>query len=326
MQAPKLTIENHAHARAKNVILMIGDGMGAEHVWAAWICNKGKLNITGLPATALCTTCSADEAVTDSAAAATALACGAKTKNGMVGLSPKGKTLISLAEHCRNRGMATGLVVTKAVTDATPAAFYAHEKNRKNAPEIADALTKARFDVVLGGGAGDFSAAQMSQLRRNGADVELVAPGHCPPASQRGDFLPLATSRALARLEQSKSGFFLMIEGSAIDTAAHGNNLEETLREVLDFDCAVGVVLEWMRSHPDTLLVVTADHQTGGLSILDGDVESGGVKAAFATSKHSGVAVPLFAAGPGAHAFHGVIDNTELSRIVLQSLSLAAQK
>ncbi|MBR5895478.1 MAG: alkaline phosphatase [Akkermansia sp.] len=303
----------------RNVIFMIGDGMGAEHVWAAWLCNKGKLNITGLTDTAFSYTASANKTITDSAAGGTALACGEKTNNGMLGQAPDGRELSSLAARFRERGKATGLVVTKAITDATPAAFYAHTASRDNRAEIAEGLTTAGFDVVLGGGAGAFSDEQMARMRKNGADVELFASGDCPPASKRGDLLPRNVERALARLEKSDKGFFLMVEGSSIDMAGHDNNLDEVVREVLDFDQAVGVVLQWMKKHPDTLLVVTADHQTGGLSLLDGSRDSGWVKGVFTTWYHSGVAVPIYAAGAGASAFRGVMDNTRVPQEILRA-------
>ncbi len=308
-----------AEGTPRNVILMIGDGMGAEHVSAAWLCNKGKLNITSLPHTALSITCAANRAVTDSAAGGTALACGTKTNNGMLGQTPAGERVDSLAAHYRAEGKATGLVVTKAITDATPAAFYAHTESRKNTAAIAEALSGAGFDVVLGGGAAAFSPQQMEQMREGGADVELFAPGDCAPASERGDLLVRCTQRALSRLEKADKGFFLMVEGSSIDMAAHANKLEETVREVLDFDRAVGVVLEWMQQHPDTLLVVTADHQTGGLSLLDGDRKKGEVKGSFSTTGHSGVVVPIYAVGPGADVFHGMMENTDVPRRILRA-------
>lgn len=310
-------------ARVRNVILMIGDGMGQEHVWAAWLCNGGKLNITGMPYTAFSCTVAANRTITDSAAGGTALACGCKTNNGMLGQTPNGRPAESLAALFRKRGMATGLVVTKAVTDATPAAFYAHTRSRKNTAEIAEALASAGFDVVLGGGAAAFSAQQMERMRAKGADVELFAPGDCAPASQRGDLLVRNVKRALSRLESEKNGFFLMIEGSRIDLAAHDNDLTETMREVLDFDRALGEVLRWLKAHPDTLVVVVADHQTGGLAILDGDRKRGRVTALFTTGGHSGVSVPVYAAGAGASAIHGVLDNTQLQHEILR---VATQK
>ena len=297
---------------ARNVVLMIGDGMGSEHVWAAWLSNKKKLNIITLPVTGFSITTSASHAITDSAAGGTAIACGCKAINGQLGLDAEGKAHDSLAVQMRRTGKATGIVVTKSVTDATPAAFYAHQKSRKNTREIAAELVEAGFDVVAGGGAADFSAEQQETLRHRSAMLELAASGNCPPAGERGDCLPQTVNKALAVLEKDPDGFFLMVEGSKIDTSAHVKDLPETVREVLDFDRAVGVVLEWMRKHPDTLLVVVADHQTGGLSIPGGDAENGKVTGSFSTFSHSGVAVPVYAAGAGAERFSGVSENTEL--------------
>ncbi len=304
----------------RNVILMIGDGMGAEHVWAAWLCNRGALNITQLPCTALSCTVAANRTITDSAAGGTALACGGKTNNGMLGQRPDGEPMESLAEICRRCGMATGLVVTKAITDATPAAFYAHTASRKNTAAIAQALTESHFDVALGGGAAAFAPEQLEQMRSRGTDVELFAPGDCPPASKRGNLLCNNVKRALERLQSAPGGFFLMIEGSSIDMAAHNRDLRETVLEVLDFDRAVGVVLRWMEDHPNTLLVVTADHQTGGLSILDGNARKGRVSGVFTTDGHSGLVVPVYAAGAKAARFHGVLQNTQVAHIIKESV------
>lgn len=298
---------------ARNVVLMIGDGMGAEHVWAAWLANKKKLNITTLPVTGFSITTSDSHTITDSAAGGTAIACGCKAINGQLGLDAKGNPQDSLAVQMRREGKATGIVVTKSVTDATPAAFYAHQKSRKNTSEIAAELVDAGFDVVAGGGAADFTAEQKETLQKRSQLLELAASGNCPPAGKRGDWLPQTVKKALSVLEKDPDGFFLMVEGSKIDISSHVNDLPETVREVLDFDCAVGVVLEWMQQHPDTLLVVTADHQTGGLSITGGDGEAGKVTGNFSVFSHSGVAVPVYAAGAGAERFSGVTENTELA-------------
>ena len=155
-----------------------------------------------------------------------------------------------------------------------------------------------------------------------GAHVLLAAPGDCPYAAERGNMLPEQTRKALQVLETSPNGFFLMIEGSEIDIASHKCDLENMVREVLDFDKALGVVLEWMQTHPDTLLVVTADHQTGGLAIRDGDIAKGTLKASFATTDHSGIYVPVFAAGCGAHHFHGIMDNTDIPSKIRQIFQL----
>lgn len=311
-----------ASGRARNVILMIGDGMGAEHVWAAWLCNKGQLNVTKLPVTGFSITTSASHTITDSAAGGTAIACGHKTANGRVGVDAAGKPMPSLAEQMRQAGKATGLVVTKAVTDATPAAFYAHVMSRKNTDAIAAALTEAGFDVVVGGGSAHFMPKQREKLQKECSLCELAAPGDCDPAGKRGDWLPQRVEQALSQLEQDGEGFFLMVEGSKIDMSAHVNDLDETVRETLDFDQAVGVVLRWMQKRNDTLLLVTADHQTGGLSILGGDKAQGKVKGHFSSFRHSGVAVPVYAAGCGAALFDGVQDNTELAPKIRRAAGL----
>lgn len=307
---------------ARNVILMIGDGMGSEHVWAAWLANEGKLHITSFPVTGFTITTSASHTITDSAAGGTAIACGCKTKNGQLGIDADGNQHDSLAVQMRQAGKATGFVVTKSVTDATPAAFYAHVKSRKDTAAIAEALVTAGFDVVAGGGACDFTDEQKEALQKSCSMLELVESKECEPAGKRGDWLPETVEQALEVLEKDKDGFFLMVEGSKIDVLAHVNDLPETVREVLDFDKAVGVVLKWMKNHPDTLLVVTADHQTGGLSLLGGDKKKNKVEGHFSSFGHSGVAVPVYAAGHGARQFSGVMDNTELAPRILNAVML----
>lgn len=304
---------------ARHVILMIGDGMGSEHVWAAWLCNGGKLNIEQLPIVGFVRTPSASATITDSAAAGTAIACGHKTRNGQLGITASGAPLDSLLNLMIATGRQTGLVVTKAITDATPAAFYAHNKNRHDAKNIVADLLHSACRVLIGGGEGIVSSAQQEKLRAAGTLLKLRGKEHCEPASRRGDFLSDSVQEALNTLEKHPVGFFLMVEGSQIDVAAHANDLAEVVQETLDFDRALGVVLRWMQAHPDTLLIVTADHQTGGLSILGGSKEKGAVKGAFSTTRHSGVAVPLYATGAGAAAFGGIQENTELLPKILRA-------
>lgn len=310
-------------SRARNVILMIGDGMGAEHVWAAWLCNHGKLNIERLPVTGFSRTSSASHTITDSAAGGTAIACGRKAHNGHLGQTPDGRPVISLMQLLAAGGRRTGMVVTKAITDATPAAFYAHVNDRHDTESVAAALVNSGCRVITGGGADCVTPAQVAELRARGAVVRLAAPRDCPPASQRGDFLEKAVEEALGILGQGENGFFLLVEGSCIDLAAHENNLRETVLETLDFDRAIGCVLRWMQQHPDTLLVVTADHQTGGLSILGGSAARGEVRGAFATRNHSGVAVPVYAAGAGAARFGGIQENTEIFNKILDAADVS---
>ncbi|MBR5194519.1 MAG: alkaline phosphatase [Akkermansia sp.] len=325
---PDNSINARAHARAarqkvaRNVVLMIGDGMGSEHVWAAWLYNGSRLNITTLPVTGFSITSSASHGVTDSAAGGTAIACGCKAINGQLGLDAEGRAVESLAARMRKAGKATGIVVTKSVTDATPAAFYAHVKSRKDTPAIAAALVDAGFDVVAGGGADDFTEEQRAELEKKTRMLELAAPGECEAPDKRGDWMPRQVEKALRVLETDKDGFFLMVEGSKIDMEAHSKDLKGVIQETLDFDQAVGVVLEWMKKHPDTLLVVTADHQTGGLSITNANRETGMVTGKFSTYRHSGVAVPVYAAGVGAERFTGVRENTDLAPKIYQAAGM----
>lgn len=311
---PECTVKDYG-TPARNIILMIGDGMGTEHIWAAWMLNHGKGFILSMPVTGFSITTSATHTITDSAAGGTALACGQKTANRFLGMAPDKKPLENLAEYYRAKGKSTGIVLTKDVTDATPAAFYAHVDDRGKKKEIAKALVDAGFTVIYGGGAKSVSEEQKKAIAEAGTVAEFTHDANPPKVAERGeDYLCHYVGSALEVLGQNPKGFFLMVEGSKIDHYAHDCRARETLHEMLDFDRAVGVVLEWMKQHPDTLLVVTADHQTGGLAIKDGNKEKGSVRVIFGTHSHSGFAVPLFAAGNGAGKFSGVLDNTEVSR------------
>lgn len=313
---PKIDIKDNGQ-HAKNIILMIGDGMGSEHLWAAWMLNRGKSFILSMPVTGFSNTTSASDAVTDSAAAGTALACGHKTNNHFLGVTPDKKPIENLAEYYRAQGKATGLVVTKDITDATPAAFYAHVDDRNKKKVIAQALVDAKFNVIYGGGGKTLSAEQKQAIADAGTVAEFTHDGNPPAVAERGeDYLCNYVSKALQELEKNPNGFFLMVEGSQIDHHAHNGKAAETLRETMDFDRAAGVVLQWMQHHPDTLLVVTADHQTGGLSIKRGNKDHGSVHVIFGTHSHTGFSVPVYAAGSGSSKFTGVLDNTEVSKLM----------
>ncbi len=314
-----------AEQPARHVILMIGDGMGSEHVWVAWACNGGKLNIGRMPVCGWSRTSSSSHAITDSAAGGTAIACGERTSNGTVGQAADGRPFESVAARLKGQGYATGLVVTKSITDATPASFYAHAAGRYDTPLIASQLPEAGFSVLLGGGAADVGAENTQRLRATGALAELSAPHDLPPATQRGDYLPKAVERALARLGEGDDPFFLMVEGSQIDMAAHARDLRETVAETLEFDRALGTVLRWAEAHPDALILVLADHQTGGLSLHDADVAAGRVSGSFSTHKHTGLAVPVYAAGAGAAKFAGIYDNRNILVRILRAVAPPAE-
>lgn len=333
----------------RNIIMMIGDGMGLNQVYAAMTAAGHRLAIEQCTATAIVKTFSANSYITDSAAGGTALACGKKTDNGMLGMTPDSIPVPSILEHYRSMGYATGFVVTSPVTHATPASFYAHIPSRGDYETIASQLCQARIDFFCGGGRNHFESRSDSlsltdTLRSKGYDIHysidsvkaplllpcgiLAAEHDMPSADLRGDFLPQATDLAIKslRAKAGEKGFFLLIEGSQIDYRCHGNDAAGAVAEVIDFDNAVAAAIEFAKADKNTLVVITADHETGGLTILDGsydnhtvDISFGNSGEAGTSSGHTGTMVPLFAFGPGAELFHGILDNTQIPAIIRQT-------
>jgi alkaline phosphatase len=319
--------------KAKNIIFLIGDGMGVAQVYAAMSASSVPLNFTMFPVTGLSTTWSLSNYITDSAAGGTALATGNKTANGVIAMDTLGNKLKSILEIAEENGLATGLVSTSSITHATPAAFIAHQASRGSYEDIALDFLKTDIDVFIGGGYDHFanradSVNLADSLKNNGYTVitamdelnafgsgklaALLAPVHMPSMLQgRGDMLPAATQKALDLLSDNSNGFFLMVEGSQIDWEGHANNQEGVIAETLDFDKVLGIVLDFAKKEGNTLVVVTADHETGGMTITGGNREKNTVKSAFSTKGHSSVMVPVFAFGPGAEKFTGIVDNTE---------------
>ena len=339
--------------KVKNVIYLIGDGMGIAHITATQVAQDYEpLNMERAEAVGLCKTYSANNRITDSAAAGTALATGYKTNNGMIGMTPDKQPHPSIREKAEKSGMATGVVATYPVTNATPAAFVAHVESRHNEDEIATYYLSNELDVFMGGGSKRFdqradSLNLLDELRGKGyivaqdlAELEGVTEGKVAflptedsmPAylNGRGDYLPEATAKALEILTNNakgkKKGFFLMVEGSQIDGKAHGNDLEGMVAELKDFDNAVKVAFDYADQHPETLVVVTADHETGGLTIVNGnrkfDLHDHQVDYIWTTHGHSGGMVPVFAYGYGAEHFSGVFENTDLPKIISRLLGL----
>ncbi|WPX40775.1 alkaline phosphatase [Akkermansia sp. N21116] len=325
----------------KNVIFMIGDGMGMHHVFTAWAANKGKLNLEHCTVTGLAKTWCTDKLITDSAASGTALASGSKTTYGTVGMTPDGKKLDSLVDDAAGMGKSTGVVVTCDLTDATPAAFCANAPNRSQAWDIAACFPTSKADFIFGGGSAKFEGrpdgrnlfAEMKKagytIARNWEETDavkegrvfaVVDKGNLAKPSERGDVLEKAVMKAIDILAGNKKGFFLMVEGSKIDKEAHANNLPVMLDELYDFDRTVGKVLSWASQHPGTLVVITADHNTGGLTLIGGDKEKGEVKCKFSTGNHNEVAVPVYAYGAGSGVFTGVYENTEICNRIREAL------
>ncbi len=469
-----------ALAQAKSAILFIGDGMGPNTVKAASIKLRGadgKLIMQGFPAAGSITTRSADSDVTDSAAAATALATGNKTDNGTVSMTPDGKTLKTVLEVCRDAGKKTGLVATSSVTHATPACFASHVENRGREFDIAGQLVRSRVNAILGGGKKYFLKAdgdawigvdfldekdkkvgawgeRMRSKSDRKAEMKLLAPPGAAKAKVwvwrqsglvailddfefeggtaklvNGDFekggldgwnvwsgceiiadggssalqvaggggldqvvvvepgreysfgfrgrisdpdagnpdrsfpwdeaekagylrietkremnrargplvlglfqpeamemkpeeptLAEMTEKALELIGSSDEGFFLMVEGSQIDWAAHGNDTEDLFRQMASFDEAIKVAKKFAGKRGDILVVVTADHETGGVSVKG--TKPADLEISYSTNDHTAANTPLFAFGPGSEAFAGAHDNTDVPKLIAKALSL----
>lgn len=322
----------------RTVILMIGDGMGVAHLTSAKVA-RGDLQVERMPVGGLLTTFPIGDLVTDSAAAGTALATGVRTINGMISMTPQGDRPVTVLERAEQRGMSTGLVATCSVTHATPATFSSHVPSRVMEQEIAEQLAASGVDVLFGGGWAWFVPGSVGESRRRDerdvlaelssrmpvartieelrsfVDVDaaaaLLAPRHLPEAPERDVTLAELTERAIGILSRNRKGFFLMVEGSQIDWAAHDGDADLLLAELADFDDAVGVALDFAAADGKTLVIVTADHETGGFALLGGSPERRVVeRTSFATDNHTGSMVPLFAYGPGSGAFGGIHPNT----------------
>jgi alkaline phosphatase len=341
-------LANKKNHDIRNVIFMIGDGMGLPDVYAAMTVSDKPLNIERCNMIGLQKTFSADNYITDSGAAGTALATGHKTKNGAIGMDPQGNQLKSILEIAEEHGLSTGLVSTSSITHATPASFIAHQSSRGSYEDIAMDFLKTDIDVFIGGGIDHFAKRKdklnlLDSLKLRGYEVDtslamvlnstslklagLTAPIHNPYRLKgRGDMLPLSSGKAIEVLSKSKKGFFLMIEGSQIDWAGHANVADTLVDETLDFDEAVGVALDFAKNDGHTLVVITADHETGGVTIVVGDRTTHMVKLNFSTKDHTAVMVPVYAFGPGADKFAGIYDNTDIFKKILSAFGFEQLK
>jgi len=339
------------HNTPRNVILLIGDGMGTAQVYASRVL-KEPFNIDRFRIAGFSATYSADKLVTDSAAGGTALSTGEKTNNGMLAVKPDGTSLKTALEYAEENGLATGIVATCAVTHATPASFLSHVASRGDQAVVAEQIVNSGVDVLLGGGWIYFVPQSADQSKRKDAkdvlaqlkekmpvvlsldelraqkDAEriagLIVPEHLPKAAERDYGLAELTSTAIEKLARNDKGFFLMVEGSQIDWGGHDNDAGYILAEMADFDNAVGAALDFASGRDDTLVIVTADHETGGMAVHDGDIAAKTVtETAFTTGSHTATMVPVFSYGPGAAAFGGIQDNTHIGKTIIDYVSKA---
>ena len=324
-----------------NIILLIGDGMGLSAVSTGFYFGDRPSVFNRFKEIGLQQTSSAIQKVTDSAASGTALAAGKKTYNGAIGVDTAKNAIQNIVELVSSTGWSTGVVATSTISHATPASFYAHVEDRSMEEEIAAQLVDSEIDFFAGGGRNMFTVRKDStNLLLRAADkgfiidtTGLAGPGSLhgdqkygflpeaggmPSMSEgRGDFLPEATNLAIGYLSQNQKGFFLMVEGSMIDWAGHANNSEDLIAEVLDFEKVIAAALDFAEKDGNTLVVVTADHETGGLALGPkagrfGFSDYSGIEPVFATAQHTATLIPVFAFGPGAEQFKGVYQNTEI--------------
>ena len=335
--------QNFKAKKPKNVIFMIGDGMGTSQVFAGLTANGGHLFLENCKYSGFAKTQSANKYITDSAAGGTALSSGVKTYNGAIGVNADSVAVETMLEKSEKKGLSTGLVSTSSITHATPASFISHEAKRSYYEDIAADFLDTDVDVFIGGGYKHFTQRKdgrnlVDDLKGKGYQVlqdmneiskvksgklaGLTAPEHNGRLDSREDMLPVATQTAINILDDNNKGFFLMVEGSQIDWGGHQNNTIYLVEEMLDFDRAIGKALEFASNDKETLIVITADHETGGFSLVGGDMSTGMVKGAFTTGGHTAVMVPVFAYGPGAENFTGIMDNTDIAKKIMNLLGL----
>ena len=322
---------------------MIGDGMSLMHVYSAWTANRGKLYLDNSQAVGLSKTYCVDKLITDSGAGGTAIATGQKTKYHYVGVDPQGNELPSLITLSKQKGMSTGIAVTCRLWDATPADFCCHNVDRDDEFDLVADYVECGADYVVGGGAEKFEnrpdgrnifqeleakgyqvarSWEEAQALKNGKIFAVTDKRDTPVPAERGDRLALSALKGMDIMDKNKKGFFMMIEGSQLDDYGHFNDLDLLMQETHDFDRTVGKVFEWAAKDGETLVVVTADHETGGLTLVDGDLQKGEIKCKFSTGSHSGVMVPVYAFGPGAEHFTGLYENTDIFHKIATLLNL----
>ncbi|MGC6478913.1 MAG: alkaline phosphatase [Flavobacteriaceae bacterium] len=313
-----------------NIILLIGDGMGLSQISAGNYANKNETFFEEFQTIGLLKTHAHNNLVTDSAASGTAMACGVKTLNGAVGISPRNEKLKSILEHCQEANYSTALLATSSIVHATPASFYANVISRKRYQDIALQLSEHDIDIFIGGGKKHFDSRDdrrnlikemerytfVNSLKKfqesTAAKIGYFTYPDEPPMKMRGrkPALDDLFESALQKLDSREKPFFVMVEGSQIDWGGHANDLDYILTEFQEFNQVVGKALAFAKEDGNTIVVVTADHETGGLAIIGGNIRSGRIKGGFNTKGHSATMVPVFAFGPGAKKYSGIQENT----------------
>ena len=340
----------------KNVIIFIGDGMGLNQITATryrYHGPYGRLNMERMPVTGLVSTFAAGDAlITDSGAGGTALSTGYKTGIGMVGVDQHGESRTSIMEAMKRDGYKTGLITTSDITDATPGAFSSHVSSRKMKLEIVRQLIESKVNVLVSGGETYHGQELEGEERISvidfaedvgykvvneedaffSADHEYVLALFEGMASDKlGDqiffneeapTLAESTQKAISLLQSRAKGFILVVEEEGVDSGSHINRIDFVTSHLKNLDDAVNVGLEFALKDRQTLVLVVADHETGGLTLVKDNSSKETIGVRWSTDGHTGQPVPLFAFGPHAVAFTGLWDNTDFSRIIAELIGL----
>jgi len=352
-QAP---LEKTTSKKPTNVILLIADGTGLSQVSSAFFYKDTTPNYARFKNIGLIKTSSSQQLITDSAAGATAFSCGVKTYNGAIGVADDSTHVKTLVEVISDKNIKTGLIATSSITHATPASFFAHVLSRASSQEIATYLPKSGVDFFAGGGIKHFNKREdgvnlFDNFEDNDIHIDttalaslqdisshtkvgfLLADDHMKSvADGRADYLSKATSLGINFLSRDTSNpnFFLMVEGSQVDWGGHANDGDYLVSELIDFDDAVGIALDFAEKDGNTLVVVTADHETGGFTLgstskktTEGKSYSdyNEIDMKFSTHGHSAALVPVFAYGPGSESFNGVYENTAIFDKIMELTS-----
>ncbi|TVZ53148.1 alkaline phosphatase [Dokdonia sp. Hel_I_53] len=328
------TVTTAQNKKPKNIILMIADGTGLSQISASQFYNSQPSNYERFKNIGLIKTSSSSDLITDSAAGATAFSAGIKTYNGAIGVNTDTIAVPTILEDLEKRQFSTGVIATSTITHATPGSFYAHQKFRKMELEIAEDLLTSGVDFFAGGGRKFFENREdklnlvaaledlgyvmqldrldpSKRMKKNEKYGYLLADAGMPKILEgRGSFLYDATKLGLKKLSQNKKGFFLMVEGSQVDWGGHNNDAEYLISELIDFDTVLGLVLDYAEKDGNTLVIVTADHETGGFTLAADNGNYNKLKPSFSTGGHSATMVPVFSYGPGSSLFSGIYENT----------------
>ena len=323
-----------------NIILMIGDGMGLTQISSGMYAHQNTTVLEEFKYIGLSKTHSLDQLVTDSAASGTAMASGVKTGNGVIGIDGKNNFKQSILEISKERGYKAALVVTSSIVHATPASFYAKVHSRNSYETIALQLSEHEVDIFAGGGkkhfidrkdkrnlieemAGYTFVEDISEFEATESKkIGFLTYDEEPPnlIEGRKPALDKMVSISLEKLENQGAPFFMLVEGSQIDWGGHDNDMNYLLAEFKEFDKTLREVLDFAKKDGNTLVIVTADHETGGLSLVGGNYKKGKVKGKFNTEGHSATMVPVFSYGPSSEKFIGIYENTAIFDKMLQVL------